>query len=444
MTQDQALAILQTGANIFLTGEPGSGKTHTINQYVRYLQAAKVPVAITASTGIAATHIGGMTIHSWSGIGIKKYLSPFEIDRIASTERIVKRIAKTAVLVIDEISMLEAATLDSIDRVCRAVKQSDYPFGGMQVIFVGDFFQLPPVSRYGEEAAQFAFLSQAWQEAKPLICYLSEQHRQEDSEFLRLLSAMRQGNLTQEYIQYLDERCQMPETTAGDGLTKLFSHNVDVDRLNSQELRQIAGKEEVFAMDHSGQKPLVEQIKKGCLSPETLALKEKAVVMFTKNSPQGKFVNGTLAQVVDFQKVTRYPIVMTTSGRRIVAEPMDWTVEDNGRILASVTQVPLRLAWAITIHKSQGMSLDAAYMDLRQVFVPGQGYVALSRVRTLKGLFLAGYNSQALQVHPEVLACDESFRQLSEQARDAFAQLPAKELTTMHRNFIKAAGGAVK
>src|SRR5687768_4164635 len=150
MTQHQALDILKTGANVFLTGEPGSGKTHTIRQYIAYLKEAGVDMAVTASTGIAATHIGGFTIHSWSGIGIKKTLSPYDVDRLATNERLVKRIARTRVLIIDEVSMLDAGVLESVNTVCQAIKQSEEPFGGMQVVLVGDFFQLPPVSREGE------------------------------------------------------------------------------------------------------------------------------------------------------------------------------------------------------------------------------------------------------------------------------------------------------
>ena len=147
MTQAQALDILKTGANVFLTGEPGAGKTHTINEYVRYLRARKVEVAITASTGIAATHIGGMTIHSWSGVGIKRSLSKYEIDTIASRDYIYKRVKKARVLIIDEVSMLSANMLTMVEAICRAIKQEKSAFGGLQVILVGDFFQLPPVTR---------------------------------------------------------------------------------------------------------------------------------------------------------------------------------------------------------------------------------------------------------------------------------------------------------
>src|SRR6185503_6959245 len=144
MTQAEALAILKTGANVFLTGEPGSGKTHTVNEYVAYLRAHNIEPAITASTGIAATLIKGMTIHSWSGIGIKERLSNYDLDKIASNEKAAKRIMHAQVLIIDEVSMLSASVFDMVEAVCRVVRRNSRPFGGLQVVLVGDFFQLPP------------------------------------------------------------------------------------------------------------------------------------------------------------------------------------------------------------------------------------------------------------------------------------------------------------
>lgn len=442
MTQQEALTILKTGASAFLTGEPGSGKTHTIREYIRYLQSAKVPVAVTASTGIAATHLSGVTLHSWSGIGVKKYLSKYDVDSIASTGRLARRIGRTLVLIIDEVSMLDGQILTDIDRVCREVKQSTQPFGGMQVVFVGDFFQLPPVTREGERPAQFAFTSPAWAEARPLVCYLSEQHRQGDAVFLEILAALRANTITPQHCAHLDRRCLKSQEDPEARMTKLFAHNVDVDRINQEELEKIPGKRALFHMQATGAPSRVEQLKRSCLSPETLVLKEGAAVMFTKNSPQGAFVNGTLGVILGLDPYSGYPIVETRSGRRIHTEPMEWTMEESGRSLARVMQIPLRLAWAMTIHKSQGMSLDAAFMDLRQVFVEGQGYVALSRVRSLDGVFLAGYSQQALAVHPDVLARDHEFREQSTAISEVFSRLSADERQTMHQNFLRAVGGA--
>ncbi len=443
MLQSEALNILKTGASVFLTGEPGSGKTYVTNAFVRYLKRAKVEVAVTASTGIAATHLGGMTIHSWSGIGISKSLSPWDVDRIASNERIAKRITKTSVLVIDEISMLDGKTLQCVDQVCREVKRVDEPFGGIQTVFVGDFFQLPPVSRLGESAPEFAFASSTWAASSPFVCYLSEQYRQEDAVFLELLSSLRRNKVTESHAAQLNKRCLGSSASLSSDTPKLYSHNVDVDRLNAEELGRIFETAQHFEMVSSGKLPLVEQLKRGCLSPEQLVLKKGASVMFTKNSSTGAFVNGTLGIIVDFDETTNYPIVKTRNGKTVTTEPMEWSMEEQGRVVARIMQIPLRLAWAMTIHKSQGMSLDAAFIDLKNAFVQGQGYVALSRVRTLAGVYLSGWNSMALQVHPEVLSVDVGFHERSDETRDAFGKILVGELTTMHQNYITACGGTL-
>src|ERR1035437_559507 len=204
MTQGEALTILKTGANVFLTGEPGSGKTHLINEYVAWLRASGVEPSITAATGIAATHVGGMTMHSWSGIGIAESLSSADVDRIASKEHIAKRIAKAKVLIIEEISMLSATTFEMADSICREVRRIDQPFGGLTVILVGDFFQLPPISR--GNTVQFAYQSSVWRDLNPLTCYLTEQYRQDDVEFLGVLSAIRSGEVEELHYEVLMKR----------------------------------------------------------------------------------------------------------------------------------------------------------------------------------------------------------------------------------------------
>lgn len=438
MTQEEALTILKTGANVFLTGEPGAGKTHTINEYIRYAKKHKIDVAVTASTGIAATHLGGSTIHSWSGVGIKDHLTPYDVDAIASREYISKRISKASVLVLDEVSMLSSNMLTMVDAVCKAVKQSEEPFGGLQVIFVGDFFQLPPVTRFGP--VSFAYDALAWQQANPITCYLAEQHRQDDAPFLELLSAIRSDTFTELHLSVLEQR-KVGDTSIPQDVPKLFSHNVDVDRVNIDILSTLPGEAKNFRMQKKGPAALLSSLQKGCLSPETLSLKVGAVVMFTKNNPKEHFVNGTLGTVTSFSKTDGHPVVTTREGRVIDVEAMDWSVEEHGRILASVTQLPLRLAWAITVHKSQGISLDEAVVDLRQVFEFGQGYVALSRVKRLSGLHLLGWNDRAFAVHPDVLLKDGEFRDASQLAENLFTEMSKEEVDTMHANFIKASGG---
>lgn len=451
MTQSQALSILKAGVNVFLTGEPGSGKTHTVNQYVQYLREHGIEPAITASTGIAATHLGGLTIHSWSGIGIKDKLSKSELAAIADNPYILKRVGGAKVLIIDEVSMLLPGTLNLVEAVCRAVKKNIEPFGGLQVIFVGDFFQLPPVVKRdnsGQTAllegasAVFAYQSAAWQKAEPAVCYLSEQYRQDDKIFLSVLSAIRRNEFKAEHGRHIAGR-KIHISAAPEHVPKLYSHNVDVDRVNKSMLSKLPGELREFEMQGQGKPALVETLKKGCLSPAILQLKIGASVMFTKNSPNQGFVNGTVGVVAGFDEESSYPIIKTRANRHVLAQPMEWTVEENGRVRARLTQLPLRLAWAITVHKSQGMSLDAAVMDLSAVFEFGQGYVALSRVRRLSGLHLLGWNNLAFQVHPEALAQDAKFRLAAESAEADLDKITAAELKARQDNFILTAGGTI-
>lgn len=453
MTQDEALSILKTGANVFLTGEPGSGKTYTVNRYVSLLRDCGVEPAITASTGIAATHINGFTVHSWCGIGVRPKLTRYDLDHIAGNKRVYGRVNNARVLVIDEVSMLSESTLGMVEAVCREIRRNPQPFGGLQVIFVGDFFQLPPVNKrnreeteggqrsFVEDAAteQFAFAAPAWRKANPLVCYLSEQHRQEDAAFLEFLSAVRKGAVEERHRALLRTRyAKAPQSNA---ITQLYSHNADVDYINNAELAKLPGMPKVFVMESRGPDALVLSLKRGCLSPETLSLKVGARVMFTKNDMEWRFVNGTTGAVIGFSKENGLPVVKTMGGREVLANQMEWNMQDGGRVLARITQIPLRLAWAITVHKSQGMSLDSAHMDLSSAFEYGQGYVALSRVRTLKGLSLAGLNARALEVHPLIREKDAHFRAASGAAREKFRALPPPELSVMHDNFLRSIGG---
>ena len=273
MTQQEALRILKTGANVFLTGEPGSGKTHTINEYTRYLRDSGIEPAITASTGIAATHIGGMTIHSWSGIGIRRSLNEYDLDKIATSEYVAKRVRRAKVLIIDEVSMLSPETLSMVDAVCREVKGSADAFGGMQVIFVGDFFQLPPVVKAEVEvesqilfdedpAPRFAYDSPSWKQAKVLTCYLSEQYRQDDSDFLSILSAIRQNVFAESHMEHL-KTCKIEGKKIPDDVPRLFSHNANVDVLNDQMLSKLSEEPHIYLMVSSGKHFLVEALKRG-------------------------------------------------------------------------------------------------------------------------------------------------------------------------------------
>nr|MBP9771108.1 helix-turn-helix domain-containing protein [Candidatus Gracilibacteria bacterium] len=215
----------------------------------------------------------------------------------------------------------------------------------------------------------------------------------------------------------------------------------DVDSVNLQKLSELSGSSNNFKMSAKGNKTLQESLMRNCLSPTILNLKVEAMVMCTKNNFEAGYVNGTLARVVGFEPFEGYPIIETANKKRITIEPVSWEVAEEGKVLASIEQIPLRLAWAITVHKSQGMSLDAVEVDLSKAFVYGQGYVALSRVRTLAGLKVLGMNPQALQVDPKIIKENERFKIESDAAEETFTNMEEAEITTMHERFVKANGG---
>jgi ATP-dependent exoDNAse (exonuclease V) alpha subunit len=439
MLQKTALDILKTGRNVYLTGAAGSGKTHVLNEYITYLKNRNVGVGVTASTGIAATHIGGVTIHSWSGVGIKDYLSEIEMEGLEQKEYLWKRFNKTKVLIIDEVSMISPRMFDTVEKICRRMKRCEEPFGGMQVILSGDFFQLPPIAK-GSDSVEFVNKSDAWNSMNIRVCYLEEQFRTDDFTLTGILSNMRSGVIAPAIKDKINS-IGVKKFDNGVTPTKLYTHNVNVDEINNKELDTLPGKAEVFEMSTKGRNNLVENLKKSVLAPYALKLKKDAVVMFVKNSKEEGFVNGTLGVVEDFDM--GIPVVRTFSGEKIFVSTSRWSIEEDGRTLASVEQLPLRHAWAITVHKSQGMSLDAAEIDLSKSFVPGQGYVALSRLRTLEGLSLLGINDMALSVHPEVSRLDKHLLADSLRWEKAIDRFSDEKIKKMHDEFVLKSDGTI-
>ena len=495
MRQSSALDILKTGQNVFLTGSAGSGKTYTLNQYIDYLRARRVPVAVTASTGIAATHMNGTTIHSWSGIGIKDELSDRDLTTLSRKQFLADRLKDTAVLVIDEISMLHAKQLNLVSQVLKHVRKNDKAFGGIQVVVAGDFFQLPPIGSKGEtNREKFAFMSEAWLDAKFHICYLSEQHRQVSEaangglDLDDILNQIRRQEVTFESIAALEATF---DQNVDIKRTRLYTHNLNVNSINDKELAALEGEMMRFTATSTGDSKLVETLKKTVRTQDDLVLKVGAKVMFIKNNTELGVSNGTMGELIGFAAVKiddskdssddliedddentesetnktvkgkgkkaikekpkakkpttqKMPVVRLNSGREVVAEPEEWIIEDEtGDVLASYEQVPLCLAWAITIHKSQGMTLDAAEIDLSRTFELGQGYVALSRLKSLAGLQLLGMNDMSLQLDPLARGADKRFLVLSEEADANYSMLDEESMTQAHEKFILKSGGTL-
>jgi len=422
MRQAQALTVMLEGSSVFLTGAPGAGKTYVLNEFIRQASRQGKNVAVTASTGIAATHIGGTTIHSWSGLGIKDFLTDWDRERLQGTDRLIKRYNATDVLVIDEVSMLHGQRLNMVSEVAKLLRKNDAPFGGLQVILVGDLFQLPPITR-GNGPVDFVHLSAAWQELDPKICYLTEQHRQDSGDgLLDLLEAMRRGDINEMHEAALQERLR-EKRSSDQAVTRLYSHNMDVDSINQRHLKEIDRDAKMYQMQTSGQAAKIETLVKSVLAPETLELKIGAEVMFVANNFASGYVNGTRGRVLDF--VDDLPLVALPNGRELKVERHSWKLEEDGKTRAEVAQLPLRLAWAITVHKSQGMSLDAAEIDLSRSFTPGMGYVALSRVRSMDGVYLNGINQTALLMHPAIHMFDQDLRSSSESLANITADYEA-------------------
>jgi ATP-dependent exoDNAse (exonuclease V) alpha subunit len=420
MDQRLALEVMLSGESVLLTGPAGAGKTFVLNQFIKLAKSEGKHVSVTATTGLAATHLGGTTIHSWSGIGIHDSLPQDFAKHMAKGRREI--IEKTDVLIIDEISMLHDFRLDMVDEVCRQVREKNEPFGGIQVVLSGDFFQLPPVNRGDSRAGSFVVSSKVWEELDPVICYLGEQHRQDDEMLLAILNALRSGDIRRHHAEELLARVGV-EPSGEVAITELHTVNIDVDRINEARLDGLPGDELIYTQTSTGSANYVESLQRSVLAPAQLRLKKGAFVMAVKNSLDRRYANGSLGTVLDFDPVTEYPIVEFFNGKTVGMAPDTWELRDGDKKRASISQIPLRLAWAITVHKSQGMTLDAARIDLRKAFVEGMGYVALSRVKNLSNLYLTGINQMALRASEEARQIDSMLKERGTKDRERFKHL---------------------
>lgn len=440
MKQEVARDILKAGRNVFLTGSAGTGKTFLLNKYKNYLKERGIKPAVVAPTGIAASHIDGMTIHSFFGIGTMENIDKEHLKELQYRGFLRKRLKELKVLIIDEVSMVSPELFITMDKILRAFRSSPEPFGGVQLVLSGDFFQLPPVSSSGNQA-RFAWQTELWQQSNLRICYLEEKFRQEDETLINILDEMRSGEVSEKSMEIFRSRYKKRLSNKFRP-TRLYTHNVDVNRINEEELEKIDAPVKIFSAFTKGSKRNIEKLFQSSLVTEELGLKKEAAVIFIKNNFEKGYINGTLGKVVGFTKTTGQPIVEIFSGRKIIAETEEWLMEDDkGKIKAFVEQIPLRLAWALTVHKSQGMTLDAAEINLSKTFEAGQGYVALSRIRSIEGLRLMGLNDMALQVEKLVLEIDQEMKKLSRLNVLKWQSFSEKEGRKMFDEFIIKAQG---
>ncbi len=394
---------LKDGRNILITGPAGTGKSHAINHLVK--QSDK-KFALTASTGIAATHISGSTIHSFCGLTPHTERAHVErmINHTDKGDQIKERVKQADVLVIDEISMLSPETLDLIDEVLRCAAEPALPFGGKQLIMAGDFLQIPPVyNKDRRTGLTWAFQAKAWQDASISNVYTNTVYRQDNLVFVNALNEIRQGKCSPEITEMMENRVGAKLETNSKPL-KFLPRNNEVDLINAYELNLLGSGEKVYSARIYGVNSWQEKnIRNNCIAPERLALKKDAQVIIIKNNPEGKYCNGSLGRIIRFDG--GFPVVkIERTGKEELFEYSKWeTRGPGGQILASFEQIPLKLAYALTIHKSQGMTLDHAEVDPRGIFTEGQLYVALSRVRTLEGLRLLGWHSKYIKANKEAL-----------------------------------------
>lgn len=471
-SQSEALYYMLRGDNVLLCGQAGTGKSWVINTFREIIDMAnacvpekkQINIEITASTGAAAALIQGRTIHSWSGIGIDVEV-PEDGDVDAETginaykswkwKAAFKRIRKTDVLIIDEISMLPAYFLTNLDKVMKIAKHNNLPFGGIQIIMVGDFMQLPPVDKQTHDSdgnivdSRMCFHSPAFGGSHPKYCYLDVVHRSDDDRLINILNSIRDENVDANIVNMLQSRMNkpVPKDTA---ITKLLTVNRDVNKYNNNKLAAINKRTETIHMEKYvynrydyDNKDAAELAKQSGI-PKQIELKVGAVVMLTSNNADPDFpnhVNGSIGRVVgftyyendDWHKNNTVEAVKVKFKDGIVSEiPMKTTLkthkeaghdEDGNIIIKSVKDygvgyMPLKLAWAITVHKSQGQTLDSAIIDLSKCFTPGLGYVAISRVHSLDDIILQGsLPDAALKLNPDALKADRIIRKRSKEAR---------------------------
>ncbi|XP_070775632.1 ATP-dependent DNA helicase PIF1 [Enoplosus armatus] len=398
--QAAVLSAVLSGRNVFFTGSAGTGKSFLLKRIMGSLPPKST--FATASTGVAACHIGGTTLHNFAGIGSGS--APLEqCIELAQRPGVLRHWTTCRHLIIDEVSMVEAQFFDKLESVARSVRRSTEPFGGIQLIVCGDFLQLPPVSK-GKEKASFCFQARSWRKVIQLNMELTEVRRQTDRSFISLLQAVRVGRVTEEVAAKLTESAYNQIERDGILATRLCTHKDDVELTNENKLQQLPGSVRVFeALDSDP--ALVKTIDTQSPVSRLIQLKVGAQVMLTKNLDVARgLVNGARGVVVAFESGKHgLPRVHFLCGITEVLKPERWVFKSGGGIHLSRQQLPLKLAWAISIHKSQGMTLDCVEISLARVFESGQAYVALSRARSLEGLRVMDFDPRVVRADPDVL-----------------------------------------
>ncbi|XP_017781591.1 PREDICTED: ATP-dependent DNA helicase PIF1 [Nicrophorus vespilloides] len=410
---DQPLTIEQrdvldaclSGQNLFFTGSAGTGKSYLLRKIIGALPP-DVTVA-TASTGVAACHIGGTTLHQFAGIGS----SDGSLERakeVANRPPTSSNWRRCKHLIIDEISMIDGDYFEKIEAVARHVRKNDKPFGGIQLILCGDFLQLPPVVKTKENKKRFCFQTKAWKECVNQTFELKQVHRQSDCKFIDILNKLRIGEVSDEVVETLARTSKQRIEKDGILATRLCSHMADANMINESKIKNLPGEAKLYDAQDSDNY-LTKQLDQQTPVPGKLQLKVDAQVMLLKNvNVSAGLVNGARGVVTGFRD--GLPVVRFRNNREYVAKHERWMIKMAGGAIVSRRQIPLKLAWAFSIHKSQGLTLDCVEMSLAKVFEAGQAYVALSRAQSLETLRVLDFKASQVWANPDVLAFHKQMR----------------------------------
>lgn len=394
--QELALELCESGENIFLTGGAGSGKSYVIREFMSDIRNAQIP--ILASTGAAAVLLGGRTFHSFFGIGIMEGGASATYERAVNDRRLMKRLRDVEGVIIDEISMIPGEALMVAEMLAQTARESSLPWGGLRIIAVGDFGQLPPVTKHGQRR-DWCFKNDVWRRTDFRVCELTHNQRIQNKDFLDVLSEVRQGRVGSKVVDFLQDRTK-PHDEDHPG-TRLFPRRDQSENYNLKKLSEINEEEVIIDSIYLGEDRYIEILGKSAPVPKQLKLKIGCRVMFLKNDPQKRFVNGTRGTLVKSE--TDHLVVRKDGGREVKVEKISFALLDaDGNVKASVIQFPVNLAYATTIHKSQGATLDELWCDLGALWEPGHAYVALSRLRDPAGLHIVRWHPRSFIIDSEV------------------------------------------
>jgi hypothetical protein len=398
--QARALKLLQGKKNVFLTGGAGTGKSYLVREFLRSQPQRGFPVL--ASTGAAAVLVGGRTFHGFFGLGIMEGGLKATVDRAAKNRRVVKRLRQISGFIVDEVSMLSGQTIAAAEAIARKARGASAPWGGLRVIAVGDFAQLPPIGAgCGEERVRdWAFLDPAWEKSCFEPALLTSQTRVKDPGHMDILNLVRKGIVNGDVAKYLNSRI-LKDPLADFNGTRLFPRREDTERYNLTRLAEIRSPEREFPSIYAGDERSRASLKKSSPVPEVLRVKVGALVMLRQNDPLGRWVNGSTGHIAAISSDKL--LIDLLSGHSVGVEKASFTLLDgDGEVVASLTNFPVCLAWATTIHKSQGATLDRMRVDLSSLWEPGQAYVALSRVPHGDDLSIERWSPRSIITDPIV------------------------------------------